>query len=239
MPPPSPTNGTALPPDTIVDICGRFGHPWFACINLCESLEQSALWVLLALIALNGGFDIVVNWLEGLDGVRGALALCVKGTLAKGGLLSFIMFVIATDNRVGEDWREVIELMHLVLFVTVVLYLVQVGVLASIRNGIVREWLAAAATWGDAPPVAAGGEGNKSISNKCSGSAAKNVDIRFGKGELHGEGRFRHHGDAHEDVCFHVHPRKPDFSKSGVVIWRFGRDTLLSTKEFSLGYKIR
>ena len=85
-------------------------------------------------------------------GVRGALALCVKGTLAKGGLLSFIMFVIATDNRVGEDWREVIELMHLVLFVTVVLYLVQVGVLASIRNGIVREWQAAAATWGNAPP---------------------------------------------------------------------------------------
>ena len=126
MPPLNISGAPPLPPNNLQDICARAGHPWFVCIDLCDTLEEGALVVLLGLIGLNGGFDIAVSWLEGLEGVSGALALCVKGTLAKGGLLSFIMFVIATSNRVSAEYREVIELMHLVLFVTVMLYLVQV-----------------------------------------------------------------------------------------------------------------
>ena len=45
------------------------------------------------------------------------------------------------------------------------------------------------------------------------GEEAENVDGRCGTGELHGSGRFRHHGDPHEDFCFKVHPRRPDFNR--------------------------
>ena len=65
------------------------------------------------------------------------------------------------------------------------------------------------------------------------GTDALLVDGRFGGGELRGEGRFRRHGDPHEDFCFYVHPRRMDFSKSGgAAIWRPGRDTLVSADEF-------
>jgi hypothetical protein len=43
------------------------------------------------------------------------------------------------------------------------------------------------------------------------GGEAEDVDLRFGKGPLYGNGSFRHHGDEHEDWCFHVHPKKPDW----------------------------
>ena len=64
------------------------------------------------------------------------------------------------------------------------------------------------------------------------GEQATQVDARFGAGELRGTGRFCHHGDPHEDFCFYVHPRRPDFNKGGAVIWRPGRDALRKPNEY-------
>ena len=44
------------------------------------------------------------------------------------------------------------------------------------------------------------------------GGDAAAVDPRFGLGELQGTGRIRHHGDAHEDFKFRVHPIEDQIS---------------------------
>ena len=54
----------------------------------------------------------------------------------------------------------------------------------------------------------------------------------FGKSELTTSGHLAHHGDPHEGFRFHVHPRKPNFRKAGIVIWRPGRDTLCCAAEY-------
>ena len=52
------------------------------------------------------------------------------------------------------------------------------------------------------------------------GGDATKIDPRLGAGKLMGEGRYKRHGDTHEDVSFHVHPRKPNFAKaSGAAVW--------------------
>ena len=67
------------------------------------------------------------------------------------------------------------------------------------------------------------------------GDNASRVDLRFGKGELSGTGRFRHHGDPHAGFTFQVHPRRPDFGVAGITMWRPGRDTLTAHEEFRHG----
>ena len=64
------------------------------------------------------------------------------------------------------------------------------------------------------------------------GGNATDVDERFGLGGLSGSGRFRHHGDPHEDFCFKVHPRRPDFGEVGITTWRPQRDTLIKPTEY-------
>ena len=64
------------------------------------------------------------------------------------------------------------------------------------------------------------------------GEDADSVDLRFGSGELRGTGRIKHHGDPHEDFVFHVHPRKPNFTKSGILVRKLGCDTLLPASDF-------
>ena len=64
------------------------------------------------------------------------------------------------------------------------------------------------------------------------GGDAAAVDPRFGLGELQGTGRIRHHGDAHEDFKFRVHPRRPDFKHAASSVWKPQRDTLLKPEEY-------
>ena len=85
------------------------------------------------------------------------------------------------------------------------------------KNGHLK---AEAAAWAHVEQVLARGE------------SADLVDARYGTGELRGTGRFRHHGDPHEDFRFYSHPRRPDFNKGGSVIWRPGRDTLSPAAEY-------
>ena len=65
-----------------------------------------------------------------------------------------------------------------------------------------------------------------------SGKARPQVILSCGQGDLQDSGHFRHHGSAHDEYTFIVHPKHPELKKKGLWTWLPGRDTLLPGRTF-------
>ena len=61
---------------------------------------------------------------------------------------------------------------------------------------------------------------------------ASDVTLEHGRGQLHGGGAVRYHGDPYEGWRFHTLPAKFDFLQHGVLRWRPEGDTMLDHQDF-------